>query len=263
MSPDALPGRTPAARPTSSARSPVNPIGRRVWSAGRLLVLATTLLVTYGTFFLASMRVATHAREVKVPDVRGKFLAEASTTLTNAGLAVRLDPVRSADPTVAADHVLSQEPEPGAIVRRQRAIRLRVSEGSRAPVVPAVVGMSERAAEITMAQEHVDVTARAEVNTTDYPPGVVVAQDPPPKSRAANVTLLINRAQGGVSYVMPDLIGTPGLRAADVLRKQGFRVAITGDSPYPGLPGGIVVRQSPQAGFQVALGEPVSLEVSK
>jgi len=129
--------------------------------------------------------------------------------------------------------------------------------------VPAVVGMSERAAEITLLQEHVQVTARAEVNTYDYPPGVIVAQDPPAKSRASNVTLLVNRAQGGISYVMPDLIGTPGLRAADVLRKQGFRVAITGDSPYPGLPAGIVVRQTPQAGFQVALGEPVSIEISR
>jgi len=234
-----------------------------VWSAGRLLVLAGALSATYGVFFLASMRVATRAREVKVPDLRGKSLTEASTVLTNAGLAVRLDSVRTPDPAVAADHVLSQDPGPGAVVRRQRAIRLRISEGVHAPVVPAVVGMSERAADITLAQEHVEVTARAEVQTYDYPSGVIVAQDPPAKSRAAAVTLLVNRAQGGVSYVMPDLIGTPGLRAADVLRKQGFRVAITGDSPYPGLPAGIVVRQTPQAGFQVSLGEPVSIEVSK
>jgi serine/threonine-protein kinase len=234
-----------------------------VWSAGRLVVLAVALLVTYGVFFLASMRVATRSREVKVPDIRGKSLADASSTLLSSGLAIRLDPIRTSDPSVPADHVLSQDPEPGAIVRRQRAIRLRVSEGSRAPVVPLVVGMSERAAEITLSQEHVDVAARAEVNTYDYPSGVVVAQDPPAKSRAPSVTLLVNRAQGGVSYVMPDLIGTPGLRAADVLRKQGFRVAITGDFPYPGLPAGIVVRQTPQAGFQVTLGEPVSLEISK
>jgi len=234
-----------------------------VWSAGWLLVVAAALIVTYGAFFLASMRVATRAREVKVPDIRGKSLTDASTVLTNAGLAIHLDPVRTADPSVPADHILSQEPEPGAVVRRQRAVRLRVSEGTHEPVVPAVVGMSERAAEITLLQEHVQVTARAEVNTYDYPPGVIVAQDPPAKSRASNVTLLVNRAQGGISYVMPDLIGTPGLRAADVLRKQGFRVAITGDSPYPGLPAGIVVRQTPQAGFQVALGEPVSIEISR
>ena len=254
MVPDASPGRrTPAA----------TPIRNRVWNVGRLMVVAAALATTYSVFFLASMRVATRARDVQVPDLRGKSLAEANAALTTAGLAVRLDPIRTADPIVVADHVLSQDPAPGTVVRRQRAIRLRVSEGIRAPVVPAVVGMSERAADIALASEHVAVTARAEVQSHDYPPGVIVAQDPPAKSRASAVTLLVNRAQGGVSYVMPDLIGTPGLRSADLLRRQGFRVVITGDAPYPGLPSGIVIRQTPQAGFQVAQTDPVTIEISK
>jgi len=36
-----------------------------------------------------------------------------------------------------------------------------------------------------------------------------------------------------------------------------------GDHPYPGVPAGIVLRQSPQGGFQVAPGDPISLEVSR
>jgi beta-lactam-binding protein with PASTA domain len=47
------------------------------------------------------------------------------------------------------------------------------------------------------------------------------------------------------------------------MRKGGFLVAIVGETPYPGLPAGIVIRQTPQAGFQVAFGEPISLEVSR
>jgi serine/threonine-protein kinase len=226
-------------------------------------VLAGALALTYGVFFMAAMRVATRAREVKVPDVRGKSVAEASSAITNAGLAVRLEPVRRSDATVPVDHVISQEPEPGAVVRRARAIHVRVSEGPRASVVPSVIGLSERAAEITLTQERIEVSAKAEVRTTDYEPGVVVAQDPPAKSRAATVALLVNHAQGGRAYVMPDLIGAPGMRAADVLRKQGFTVAIVAESPYPGLPAGIVIRQTPQGGFQVSFGEPISLEISK
>ena len=52
-------------------------------------------------------------------------------------------------------------------------------------------------------------------------------------------------------------------RAADLLRTRGFRVAVVGDHPYPGVPAGIVLRQNPQAGFQIAPGEPISLEVSR
>jgi len=227
------------------------------------LLLAAALGLTYFAFFLMSMRIATRAREVKVPDVRGKSVTEASAAISNAGLSLRIDPMRGVDPAVPADHVLAQDPDPGTVVRRPRAVRIHVSEGPRAPLVPALTGLSERAAQIAATQEGIQIASIAEVRTTDYPPGVVVAQDPPAKARGSTLTLLVNRAQGGVRYVMPDLIGTPAHRVADILRTDGFLVAITGETPYPGLPADIVIRQVPQAGFQIAFGEPISLEVSR
>jgi beta-lactam-binding protein with PASTA domain len=62
---------------------------------------------------------------------------------------------------------------------------------------------------------------------------------------------------------MPDLIGVNGTTAAEILRTQGFRITVVGDHPYPGLPSGVVLRQSPNTGFQIAPGEPISLEVSR
>ena len=91
----------------------------------------------------------------------------------------------------------------------------------------------------------------------------VVAQTPPAKTNAGEVALLINRGESGMTYVMPDLIGVNGGRAADVLRARGFRVAVVGDHPYPGVPAGIVLRQNPQAGFQISPGETISLEISR
>ena len=62
---------------------------------------------------------------------------------------------------------------------------------------------------------------------------------------------------------MPDLIGLLGGWAQTILQRLGFRVAILGDVPYPGLPPGVVVRQTPQAGFRIAQSETVSLEISR
>jgi beta-lactam-binding protein with PASTA domain len=36
-----------------------------------------------------------------------------------------------------------------------------------------------------------------------------------------------------------------------------------GSNPYPGVAAGVVIRQGPQAGFQIGPGEPISLEVSR
>ena len=77
------------------------------------------------------------------------------------------------------------------------------------------------------------------------------------------MALLVNRGERGASYVMPDLIGVNGDRAAEILRQRGFRVAVVGSNPYPGVAAGVVIRQSPQAGFQIGPGEPISLEVSR
>jgi beta-lactam-binding protein with PASTA domain len=92
---------------------------------------------------------------------------------------------------------------------------------------------------------------------------VIVAQTPPARSAGSNVALLVNRGERGASYVMPDLIGVNGDRAAEILRTRGFRVAVVGSTPYPGVAADVVIRQSPQAGFQIGPSEPISLEVSR
>jgi beta-lactam-binding protein with PASTA domain len=259
-----MPARRPAEGPEArfGARPVPYQIGTRVWSAGRLLLLAALLVVTFGAFFLTALRVTTRAREVSVPDVLGRDIKEATAVLAQAGLALTVDQ-RRADPKIAADHVLSQDPAPGTVLRRQRTVRVRVSDGQRDPEIPSVVGLAERTAEIVLTQASVAIGARSEVHTGSYPAGTIIAQDPPGSGRAGSVSLLVNRGQAGTTYVMPDVIGTLGVRVVDILRRRGFRVTIGADVPYPGLPPGVVVRQTPQAGFQVALGEPIVLELSR
>jgi beta-lactam-binding protein with PASTA domain len=238
-------------------------VRHRVWTAGRLLLLAGGLGLTFGVFFLTSFAVATRAREVRVPDVRGKSLTEATTALAAVGLTAAVDPIRRADAKVPADHVLLQEPDPGNTLRRQRPVRLRVSDGQRDPIVPTVIGQADQAATAILLQSGIAVGARIDVRNADSPVGAVVAQDPPPKGRAQAVTLLVNRGLPDQTFVMPDLIGTIGARAADVLRSHSFRVAPLAVVAYPGLPSGVVVRQTPQAGYRTAQDELIVLEVSR
>lgn len=235
----------------------------RVWSAGKLLLLAAALLATYALFAGAAMRIALRTREVVLPDLRGRTVSEASAALTEAGIKLRVEEPRRLDPKVPAGHILAQEPGPGTPVRRQRSIKVWVSAGTRATTVPALEGQTARAAEIRLQQDGLPLAVMAEIRSSDYTPDTIVAQEPPPQSPADRVALLVNRAEAGATYVMPDLIGVNGDRAADLLRARGFRVAVVGQQPYPGVPAGIVIRQAPQGGFQIAPGEAISLEVSR
>lgn len=234
-----------------------------MWKAGRLFLLLAALGLTFGVFFLASMRVATRAREVAVPDLRGQSVADASATLTQLGLSVRIEDMRRSDPKVPENHVLTQEPEPGSVLRRQRSVRLRLSDGQRDPVVPNVVGAPERAAEATLAAERVTVAGRAEVRAAEYGAGVVLAQHPASGQRGTTVTLLVNRRDDNETFVMPDLIGTLADRSVAVLRSQNFRVSVAADVPYPSMPAGIVVRQNPLPGYRLTAVQAITLEVSR
>jgi beta-lactam-binding protein with PASTA domain len=235
----------------------------RVWSLGKLLVLVAALAATYLGSFLIGMRVTNKAREVVVPDLAGRDLAQATALLAERGLAVRVEDARRADPRVAAGYVLGQEPAAGMPTRRQRGVKVWLSDGPITSIVPALVGESDRGAQIRVQTAALTVTGLAEIRSTDYPAGTVVAQSPPAGTRAGEVRLLVNRGEAGARYLMPDLIGVDGQRAADLLRRQGFRVSVVGTQPYGGIPPGTVIRQRPTGGFQVAPGDPIALEVSR
>jgi len=235
----------------------------RVWSVGRLFLLAAALGGTFLLFFGIAVRVALRARVVQVPTLVGKTVNDASQTLGALGLTLRVDPTRRPDPNVAATRIMAQDPPAGAAARSQRSIRVWLSAGPRTTTVPELIGQTERTARMRIEQDGVELGSVSEFRSPDYAADAVVSQDPPPEAKAPKVSLLLNRGEASITYVMPDVIGMDGNRVADALRTQGFRVTITGSQPYSGVPPDTVVRQQPQGGFRVAASDPISLEVSR
>jgi beta-lactam-binding protein with PASTA domain len=241
-------------------------LSTRVWGAGKRLLVGGGLILTYFLFAAAAMRLALKTRDVVVPTLGGKTVAEAGATLAASGLNLKVEEARRVDALIAAGKIVAQDPQPGVKTRRERSVKIWVSGGPRAATVPALVGESERTAQLRVQQDGLQLASLAEIRSADYTAGTVVAQNPPPKQTTptgARIALLVNRGERGQTYVMPDLIGVNGDRAADLLRTRGFRVSVVGDHPYPGVPAGIVLRQSPQGGFQIAPSDPISLEVSR
>jgi len=238
-------------------------LGTRVWGIGKLLLLVAALGLTFLIFFGLSMRIALRAREVEVPSLAGKTVNDATRTLASLGLSLRVDDNERSDETIPAGRVMQQDPPAGDRARRRRTVRVWVSAGARATVVPALVGQTDRTARIRLEQDRIEVVSTTEVRSPDYLADSVVAQEPPAQAHASRVSLLVNRGEEATTYVMPDVIGTEGERAASALRARGFRVTITGSQPYPGVPAGTVVRQTPAGGFRVGGGEPIALEVSR
>ncbi|HEY1303684.1 MAG TPA: PASTA domain-containing protein [Vicinamibacterales bacterium] len=238
------------------------PFGTRVWGFGKTLVLIGALGATFLISFGVSMRIALRSREVEVPKLEGLTVSEATETLGGLGLGLRVDEVHRPDNKVAAGHVMQQEPAPRTTARRQRTIRVWVSAGPHVTTVPQLIGQSERTARIRLDQDGVQIGPVSEFRSADYPADAVVAQNPAPMSQAPQVSLLLNRGEQAQSFVMPDVIGMDGPKAAEILRARGFRVSIVGTQQTPGVPAGTIIRQQPAGGFQVGPNDTVSLEVT-
>ena len=159
------------------------------------------------------------------------------------------------DPKIPAGSVVQQDPTPGSHVRRQRSIHVWVSQGEEVIVVPSLVGDTERSAAVRLAQGGLKLAGdgRSAQPRLRARCGDRAGSGAGHARRDGRVAGQSRRR--GVSYVMPDLIGVDGDRAAELLRDARLPRRGRRHRAVPGRPAGIVIRQTPAGGFQVGPGE--------
>jgi beta-lactam-binding protein with PASTA domain len=260
---------------------------------GALAIFAVALLSAFIT-----MRLAIHGREVKVPNLTGLALSEASKQTRSLGLLLTLEN-RFYSPNTPPGHILAQSPAPGVTVRRQWAVRVTESLGAQQVAIPDVLGQSERTASINIRRLGLELGAVAHIAAPGAP-GVVIAQTPAPNATGVDrprVSLLLSEPEQAGSpqaFVMPSLAGLTLAGAAARASAAGLHivsaedlntptpVAATPTAPSPsGSPSptpapassptppaaqpisfGTVVAQTPQAGRRVVKGDPVHITLS-
>jgi beta-lactam-binding protein with PASTA domain len=251
-----------ALAPSASVRSPVTKTILRFMARNALLGVA--LLAAAGTSALVTMRVVLSARDVAVPSLVGRPLADADAQAQRRTLVLRIEGRRH-DTSIAADRIVAQEPPAGAALKAHRAVRVWVSLGPRRATVPPVEGQSARAARIALEEGGVPVDRMVEVADAS-PEGTVIVQRPSPGEvdlSAGGASLLVSRGRGGASFVMPDLIGREASAAVDLLQAAGLKVGDVRYRTYPGVAPGIVLRQVPAAGYRVDARTALTLDVSR
>jgi beta-lactam-binding protein with PASTA domain len=260
---------------------------------GALAMLVVALLSAFIT-----MRLAIHGREVKVPNLTGLTLSEASKQTRSLGLILNLEN-RFYSPNTPPGHILAQSPVPGVTVRRQWVVRVTESLGAQQVAIPDVLGQSERTASIQIRRLGLELGAVAHVAAPGEP-GVVIAQTPNPNASGVDrprVSLLLSEpeeAESPQAFIMPSLAGltlagavarasAAGLHivsAEDLNTPDPATAAPTATPSTPGSPAtpapttspaspaaqpvsiGTVVAQTPPAGHRVVKGDPVHITLT-
>lgn len=177
----------------------------------RLLWVSLVLIIVALTSALITMRLAIHGREVAVPNFQGKSPVEARRIAEESELGVQVER-EYYSATIPPGRVMSQVPPSGTVVRRGWEVRLALSAGAQRTAIPQVVGESERAAAIAIAQRGLQLGVSADMDLPGATPGQVLAQNPPANATdatAPKISLLVAADRSPASYVMPSFVGQP------------------------------------------------------
>ncbi len=198
---------------------------------GALAMLVVALLSAF-----IAMRLAIHGREVKVPNLAGLSLADASKQTRSLGLRLTLEN-RFYSPNTPPGRILAQSPAPGTTVRREWAVRVTESLGAQQVAIPDLLGQSERTAAINIRRLGLEQGIVAHISVPGDP-GVVIAQTPPPNAAGVDtprVSLLLSESEEAESpadqdaFIMPSLTGLTLAGAAARAAAAGLHIVSAED----------------------------------
>jgi beta-lactam-binding protein with PASTA domain len=212
---------------------------------------------------ITTIRIAIRSRQVQMPNLAGKTVAEAQTLLQARGLDLKIaDRVYDALP---AGKVVRQSPPAGTEVKVSQNAHVVVSLGQMKVTVPAIEGSSLRLARISLLQAGLQLGEVTAPYMNDTTIDTVLRQTQRPGVQAASprVDVLAPAGPRPAAFVMPFFIGLPGGDAQRQLTTAGFRNIKITPLPAPQWPAGTVIDQTPAAGARAAADGTVEIKIAE
>jgi len=199
----------------------------------RILAQVLVLIIVALASTLISMRFAIHGREVAVPDFRGMAPAEAERVALDRGLEL-IWSERFYSDAVPAGRIVSQQPDPGTPRRHGWRVQVARSLGPQRIDIPALVGLSPRAAELDIRRRGLQVgsfaqlpVAAASATPSNSRSQTVLAQSPAAGAQgiaSPRIGLLYSAPALERAYVMPDLRGLTVAEAGRLATAAGLKI---------------------------------------
>ena len=222
-------------------------------SLGFNLLVMLGLIVLVAVIFFSSLGFLTrHGEQITVPDIRGKSIKEATTTLEKLGFEVEVRDSIYID-TMPALLVYEQTPERGDVVKVNRTIYLTVNK-----VVPPMVpmpdleGLTYRSAEMTLRARRLNIGDT--IYKPDFTTNTVLEQllngkpIKPGKEvpEGSNITLVLSSGTGSLENPVPDLLGSTYFEAREILAASNLNIGtVLIDGGVTDTLGAFIFKQSP------------------
>ncbi len=237
-------------------------------------VLASALAILVFVAVIATVVFFTFVRggeQTMVPNVQGKELTTALLELQAKELYPRIQ-LRYSNSAAEKGNILEQDPQPGAIVKAGRRIKLVVSRGVIIDTVENFVGQDVDDVKMRL-QAMFSSTLRPLLSLQEplvyafspEPAGTIIEQSPAPGSDVSGPTKLVfvvSRGPESDRVTVPALTGLRVWEALEELDKAGAYWTMAVRPAQEGERGDSVVSQLPAANQVVTLNKPIEVLVA-
>jgi serine/threonine-protein kinase len=196
---------------------------------------------------------------VALPNVSGLGASQATEKLSQAGF----KPTTKSEPSqnVSSGIVIGTNPPAGTLAQVGSSVTVLLSSGPAPVKVPDVTGQLQAAAESTLTNAGLVVGTVTQKTSTE-PAGTVLSQSPSSgTSLHAGESVNLTVAQASKQVAVPNLIGKSEALAGAALGEASLKPQTVKATTTEQSQVGIVLRQSPAAGTQVAKGSTVTIAV--
>ncbi|HEX3461669.1 MAG TPA: Stk1 family PASTA domain-containing Ser/Thr kinase [Acidimicrobiales bacterium] len=227
-----------------------------------ILVALLVILAIVGVLLARQLGYLGGASSFNLPNVVGKPVAQATTTLKGDGLTVTT--TNQATTTYAVGTVLKTDPAAGALVKSGNNVTLTVASAPVVPKVTVPAGITNtdvNTAEGLLTQAGLQFTVKNTPNNAQQ--GQVLSADPTSGTsvnKGSTVTLTVS--SGPNSVTVPSVAGLSQTAAANVLGNRGLSLNGTTNQTSTQYQAGVVIGSEPGAGASVPPNSGVTLIVS-
>jgi serine/threonine-protein kinase len=202
---------------------------------------------------------------VIVPDFIGKDVVYVLEYLTGLGLNTK---VKGSEYSlnVPKNHVIFQQPEPGAEIKKGRDVRIIISKGAKTILMPNITGLSFLQARIIFEENDLCQGQQSRTFSRNIENDRIISQSPLPGARVQRgdcVNLLVSSGQRPMAYKMPELAGLSIEDAVLLIEKFDLPLGEIKSVFYEYKPRNTVVSQEPLAGYRVDEGIRVNLVINR
>jgi beta-lactam-binding protein with PASTA domain len=229
-----------------------------------LFIMVFMAAAGIGTYFAVHLLI--HGKNsVIVPDLQGKDVVYALEILSDLGLNTKVKGSRYS-PTIPKNHIITQAPDPGTEIKRGRDIRLVISKGPYAVVIPNLIGMDLQMAGIAIEENDLHRGTLSYTYHGRRPKDEILAQFPDAGAtalRESPLNFLVSLGPRPQLLRMLDLEGQGLEHAFDAVEKYHLTVGSIARAYHPDKPDNTVLEQSPAKGYPVMAGGTIALTINR